>query len=75
MTPDSLLAKKPLVAVAADGAFEFYLDGEMVYDCEPRDAGDALRWVEHMALKTWVTPKHLQQFARLAADKFGAGYR
>lgn len=57
-----------------EGYFEFYLDGEMVYDFKPADPGAALRWIEHMAAKGWVTKEHLGLFARLAADHFGARY-
>lgn len=57
-----------------DGYFEFYLDGEMVYDFKPEDAGSALRWIQHMTSKGWVTKEHLFLFAKLAADHFGARY-
>lgn len=68
------LRAAPLVKLAND-YFEFYLDGEMVYDFQATDAGHALRWAEHMAQKSWVTKQHLEQFVRLAAGKFGAEYR
>jgi hypothetical protein len=57
---------------AVNGYFEFYVDGEMVYDFKPADAGLALRWIEHMAHKSWVTKEHLSLFAMLAAEQFGA---
>lgn len=64
----------PQVVQFKDGFYEFYLDGEMVYDFAATDAGHALRWVEHMAQKSWITKTHLEQFARLAAGHFGAAY-
>lgn len=67
------LRRAPLVKLV-DGYFEFYLDGEMVYDFKPADAPHALRWIEHMTQKTWVTKDHVQQFAALAAGHYGAGY-
>lgn len=62
----------PQVVRFVDGYFEFYLDDEMVYDFKPNDAGHALRWIEHMAPKSWITKNHLEQFARMAAAHFGA---
>lgn len=69
-----LLSSRPQLVQIREGYFEFYLDGEMVYDFEVCDAGRCLRWIEHMAGKSWVTPKHLQQFARLAANHLGQEY-
>lgn len=57
-----------------EGFFEFFLDGEMVYDFKPEDTGAALRWIEHMAGKSWVTKEHLSQFSMLAANHFGVRY-
>jgi len=68
------LQEPELVKVTPDGYFEFFLDEEMVYDFTPTDAGYSLRWVEHLSQKTWVTKQHLEQFARLAADRFGVGH-
>lgn len=65
--------RAPLVKVA-DGYFEFYLDGEMVYDFKPDDAAHAIRWLEHMVQKTWVTKEHVRQYATLAANLYGARY-
>lgn len=42
------------------------------FQCE--DAGSALRWVAHMAQKSWITTRHLEQFARLAAERFGGRF-
>lgn len=67
------LCRPPLVKVT-DGYFEFYLDGEMVYDFEVCHPGKALRWAEIMAQKSWVTKQHMEQFARLAADAAGERY-
>jgi hypothetical protein len=67
------MKRPPLVAVV-DGYFEFYLDGEKVYDFEVCEPGRALRWAEHMAQKSWVTKRHLEDFVRLAADAAGARY-
>jgi len=69
------LRAKPLVSLTEDGFFEWFMDGEMVYDFDANNPGDALRWIEHMAQKSWVTKKHIEQFSRLAAGKFGVGYR
>lgn len=55
-----------------NGYFEFYVDGDMVYDFKPADPGAALRWIEHMASKSWVTKEHLGLFSMLAANHFGA---
>lgn len=66
-----LIAPKTLVRRTASGCFEFFLDGDMVYDIHPTSAGASLRWIEHLAEKTWITTHHLEQFARLAADSFG----
>ena len=63
-----------LVRVSGDH-FEFLKDGVVVYDCDASNTGDALRWIEHIAPKTWVTKEHLEQFARLVASKFGVGHR
>ncbi|HXI14748.1 MAG TPA: hypothetical protein VNM48_00155 [Chloroflexota bacterium] len=68
------LQRAPLVKLAID-CFEFYDGDVMAYDLTPSSSGDALRWIEHLAQKTWVTKEHLEQFARLAASHFGAGYR
>lgn len=45
-----------------------------ITDAQCEDAGSALRWIAHMAVKSWVTPKHLEQFALLAAEQFGGFY-
>lgn len=70
---------QPLVTICADGGFEWFIERadqlHVAYEHHVSDAGDALRWVEHMAAKSWVTPTHLEQFARLVADKFGVEYR
>jgi hypothetical protein len=68
------LCAPPLVTFV-DGYFEFHHEGRAVYDFRVIDQGDALRWIEHVAGKTWVTKEHLEQFARLAATHFGAPYR
>lgn len=65
-------ARPEVVRVSADGYFEFIREGVAVYDLRPRDAGQALRWVEHLARKHWITTEHLCQFARLSAEHFGA---
>lgn len=72
---DDLRRRRDFPAVKlVDGYFEFYLDGEMVYDFKPADPGASLRWIEHMAGKSWVTKDHLRMFAQLAADHFGVRY-
>ena len=72
---DIVLTPPECLVRIVGGYFEFLQDGDMVYDFAASDPGEALRWVEHIAQKTWVTKKHLEQFARLAADKFGVRYR
>lgn len=68
------------VLVKRDGdAYVFMADGGPgwdydITDAACRDPGSALRWIEHLAQKSWVTPAHLEQFARLAADQFKAPY-
>ena len=69
-----LTAPMTLVRRTPSGYFEFYLDGEMVYDFRPSSTGASLRWIEHLAQKTWITTRHLEQFARLSADSFGVRY-
>jgi hypothetical protein len=64
----------PQVVQFKDGYYEFYLGEDVVYDFQAADAGHALRWIEHMAQKSWITKTHLEQFARLAAANFGAAY-
>ena len=64
----------PSVVRTEDGYFEFYLDGVMVYDFKPSSPGNALRWVQHMAGKSWVTKKHIEVFCLLAADQYGVRY-
>jgi len=77
LKPISQLNQRPrLPAVVREaGAFEFYVEGRMVYDFEALAPGDALRWIEHLAGKPWVTTQHLREFARLAAEHFGQGHR
>lgn len=62
----------PLVKLT-DGYFEFFHDGLMVYDFSPADAAHALRWLEHMARKSWVTKAHIEVYASIAATHYGAG--
>lgn len=45
-----------------------------ITDAQCEDAGSALRWVAHMAQKSWVTERHIEQFALLAAERFGGCY-
>lgn len=72
------LNKPPLVK--RDGAgYVFLADGGPGWDYDISDAacldaGSALRWIEHLAPKSWVTVEHLEQFARLAAEHFKAPY-
>lgn len=42
-----------------------------IADYQCADAASALRWIAHMAQKTWVTTRHLEQFAHLTAERFG----
>lgn len=63
------------VVRCADGAYEFLVEGRMIYDFTPNDPGDALRWIQHLAGKAWVTKRHLREFARLVADQHGVRYR
>jgi len=68
------LLASPFVVRHGD-AFEFLHEGRVVYDLTPTDAADALRQIEHLAGKSWLTREHVEQFARLTAERFGAGYR
>lgn len=62
--------------VKQSGAFfMFYRDGVMVYDVHVSDALDVLRLICHLLEKSWFTPRHLEQFTQLAADKFEARLR
>src|SRR5690606_297878 len=64
----------PPVVRTEDGYYEFYLDGMMVYDFKPSSPGNALRWIQHMAGKSWVTKRHIEWFARMVADEYGERY-
>lgn len=57
------------------GHYEFLIEGRVVYDFTPTSPGDALRWIQHLAGKAWVTKRHLREFARLVADQHGVRYR
>lgn len=67
--------KRSVPVVFVDGYYEFYLDDEMVYDFQPASMGDALRWIQHLSQKSWMTCGHLGLFAQLVADQFGQEYR
>jgi hypothetical protein len=70
------LQRAPLVWVE-DGMFivrDEKLPG-FRYDFDCESAGDGLRWVAHLAQKSWVTTEHLEQFASLAADLFKVRHR
>lgn len=72
------LNRPPLVKRDGDG-YVFLADGGPGWDYDISDAacldaGSALRWIEHLAPKSWVTVEHLEQFARLAAEHFKAPY-
>ena len=64
----------PPVVRTEDGYYEFYLDGMMVYDFKPSSPGNAMRWIQHMAGKSWVTKHHIEWFARMVADEYGERY-
>lgn len=69
-------AHQGLVTIDQDGYVEMRTDpGCEPYGFEVTGVGDALRWIEHIAQKTWCTPTHLQMFAALAAEHFGVRYR
>ena len=68
------LQSNHLVVKTADGFFEFYHEGVMVYDIKPSSPANALRWVEHIANKTWVTKAHIRQFAAFVAESYGEGH-
>lgn len=70
--------RNPLVTMVEPGVFAFRDPSGVIpwlYEFDVSSMGDALRWIEHMAPKTWVTTAHLEQFASLAATHFGQGYR
>ena len=72
------LAKGPLVYRDAGGYV--FTDREQpgftydITDAQCLDAGSALRWVAHMARKSRVTEGHIEQFALLAAERFGGRF-
>lgn len=69
-------ARQGLVTIAPCGYVEMLTEpGCEPYGFEVTGVGDALRWIEHIAQKSWVTPTHLQMFAALAAEHFGVRYR
>ena len=69
-------ARQGLVTIAPCGYVEMLTEpGCEPYGFEVTGVGDALRWIEHIAQKTWCTPTHLQMFAALAAEHFGVRYR
>lgn len=41
-----------------------------VYEFTCAGPSDAIHWVAHLAEKCWVTTRHLQLFARAAADRW-----
>ena len=69
-------ARQGLVTIDQDGYVEMRTEaGCEPYGFEVTGVGDALRWIEHIAQKSWVTPTHLQMFAALVAEHFGVRYR
>lgn len=69
-------ARQGLVTIAPCGYVEMLTElGCEPYGFEVTGVGDALRWIEHIAQKSWVTPTHLQMFAALVAEHFGVRYR
>nr|RWA43549.1 hypothetical protein XfCFBP8356_11280 [Xylella fastidiosa subsp. sandyi] len=61
---------RKVVRQLPDGFYGFVQDGNIVYEIHPADIREALRWIEHLAQKTWITKHHLEQFACIAADTF-----
>lgn len=73
---DAIRARQGLVTIDPDGYVEMRTEpGCEPYGFEVTGVGDALRWIEHIAEKTWCTPTHLQMFAALAAEHFGVRHR
>jgi hypothetical protein len=68
------LRAPPLVKMDRQ-TYVFLSNSRAIYDCKPMDAGDVLRMIGDLATRSWVTKAHLEQFASLAADQFGSGYR
>ena len=58
-----------------DGYIVISERGMNIYDFKPRDSGDALRWIEQLSRKTWVTARILGEVARLYANGVGVKYR
>ena len=58
-----------------DGHIVISRNGDEIYDFKPADHGDALRWIEHLSRKGWMTPRALGEVARLYANGCGVGYR
>lgn len=69
------MAEPPLVTIDGEGWVRVKTDTAYIYDFQIHSPGDALRWIEHLAGKAWVTTNHLRQLAKLSADHFGARYR
>lgn len=70
-----LRARHRLVHVAPNGGVDVQTGHGWVYQFDVRDAGDALRWIEHLACKTWFTQDHAIALAANLADHFGVRYR
>lgn len=76
---DIAINSPPVLVKRESDGYVFLADGGPGWDYDISDAacldaGSALRWIEHLAPKTWVTVEHLEQFARLAAEHFKAPY-
>lgn len=67
--------RQGLVRISPKGEVDVQTGRGWVYQFEVRDAGDGLRWIEHLAAKTWFTPCHALALAARLADHFGARYR
>jgi len=64
-----------LVTLHDDGHVSMRVGGgRLDYEFEVASPGDALRWIEHLAPKTWCTAEHLGRFAALVADRYGVRY-
>jgi hypothetical protein len=78
MNPEanSPLSRAPLVWV--EGGFFIFRDERLPgfrYDFDCQGPADAIRWIEHLSKKTWITKEHILQFSILVMHEFGVSRR
>lgn len=73
---EQIRANAELVTLHGDGHISMKVGGgRLDYEFEVSSPEDALRWIEHLAPKTWCTAEHLGRFASLVADRHCVRYR